>query len=228
MIGLQIAKAKEAQREYLNVLAGTFGGRQGFRGWIDELRIYPMQDAELNPNTSAGRAWEEFQCNLALGTLVSDGRDRYCEQLQLESHATMLELGPQADMAADCIGSIHRNPVLTAMSCLRKDQHGLVGMAAHAGSARPDLQSNDFCISCHRSGHPIAGLGLSALAADPSGLPRECDGRRQPMDWPAILSGAAPSGVTPAQSSTCPADATGSTGAWNADLYFDIYSKWTP
>ena len=86
-------------------------------------------------------------------------------------------------------------------------------MPAHqAGTPRVDFSSNAFCNGCHVTNHPIPGLRPDALSD--TGTLRECDGRRQPMDWPAVIGGAVmPTTTPPGSHAVCdPANLPGANG----------------
>ncbi len=214
-------------------VVGSYGGEgvpPTFRGWVDELRVYA-----LTKRTAAFQ--DEVRCNLALGTLRRDpmryqveqgGRrapelgfgPEWCEQLQLVSHDTPTEVGPQRGFGV-CVDEVHRNGQSSTSLCARASFLGLAGKIPTAGSPRPDQSSNDFCLSCHSAGHAIDGLDISVLSPLP--LNRECDGRRQPMDWIGVMGGAAPAPMLPGASSCSPGP-----NAWLADPWLDLFGKIEP
>lgn len=161
------------------------------------------------------------------GVLSLYGR-AWCEQVQLESHDTPLELGPQRDLGV-CIDAVHRNPHSGTSDCARDDMLGLAGLVPHVGVPRADQSSNLFCLTCHNASHPIAGLRLTALTG--TGTPRECDGRRQPMDWPGVAGGATTFPMMPGSSASCdPTAGSGANAAWSwlADPWLDVSGKVVP
>jgi hypothetical protein len=161
------------------------------------------------------------------GALSLYGR-AWCEQVQLESHDTPLELGPQRDLGV-CIDAVHRNPHSGTSDCARDDMLGLAGRVPHVGVPRADQSSNLFCLTCHNASHPIEGLRLTALTG--TGTPRECDGRRQPMDWPGVAGGATTFPMMPGSSASCdPTAGSGANAAWSwlADPWLDVSGKVVP
>jgi len=220
---------------------GSYGGNgvpPTLRGWVDELRIYALHDREADYR-------KELRCNLALGSIRQDdlsvfedpfGRDdvslpepkAWCEQLDLSSHDTPTELGPQHDLTA-CADEAHHNPDHGAAECLRHDLLGLTGLEPLAGAPRADQSTNAFCLSCHVAGHPIDGLDSSALVYN--GVARECDGRRQPMDHVGVMGGATVAPMLALPSASCdPTTGLGyyATMSWLADPWLDVMGKITP
>lgn len=192
--------------------------RSSFKGWIDELRVYALDDENIESE------WmNEFICNTALGTLVdiaeragetitpalSALRTRassypapptaICEQLKLETSSSPLDFPHQYGRSL-CIDRVHKNPrsdPSLAARCLRATKLEVSGRALAAEAPRPDSSTVPFCLSCHHSEAKIAGLLPAALG--PSSLSRWWDPRRQPLDRPAVLSGSAPSWLTATQ-----------------------------
>jgi hypothetical protein len=168
-----------------------------YKGWVDEFRIYSIEERHKELNFVGGVLWpnhfDEFTCNLALGTLrkYSPG-DIRCEQLNLTPHDTPLEMGPQrSEGNLVCADRVHRNadPV-SGNGCVRPT--ALRFSSHRADQARSDFSSNAFCVGCHSHGAMVPGLDLQAL--QPGAVERQCDPRRQPMDWPAVLTGLDPVG----------------------------------
>ncbi len=184
-------------------VSAAWGDRAPFLGWVDELKILRLPPRHLEPNFVGDVAqpnfYHELICNQALGTLrhASPGHQGStthevgCEQLNLASHDTVLELGPQASVATgghlvdlDCADRVHRNDHSPALvECLRSSALSFHGHTADV--ARADFSGNAFCQGCH---HPSARIdGLLPAALGPGVVPRACDARRQPLDWPAVL-----------------------------------------
>jgi hypothetical protein len=191
---------------------------------VDVSHDQPAADAFTADHATADAGSTEARRG---GELSFYGRT-WCEQVQLESHDTPLELGRQRDFGV-CIDAVHRNSHSGTSDCARDDMLGLVGRIPHVGTPRADQSSNAFCLSCHNPSHPIDGLRLTALTA--TGTPRECDGRRQPMDWVGVGGGATTSPMTPGTSMSCnPATGWGANAAWSwlADPWLDVGGKVVP
>jgi hypothetical protein len=186
--------------------------RASFRGWLDELRIYALSDADVT------NAWtEEFICNTALGTLVDltvrSGETSHarltalrtrasaypgapsvlCEQMKLESYSSPNDFPNQYDQGL-CIDRVHKNPRSSASlaeRCLRAQRFDVATRNLVADQVRPSFSDLRFCQSCHHGEARISGLLPDALLA--GSLERWRDPRRQPLDRPATLSGVFPS-----------------------------------
>lgn len=196
---------------YAPVCTATGCTRGTFRGWIDELRVYPVTAADR----AAGSGFRELICNHALGTLVATSaattleltttRDRLaalgqtpaalCEQLDLGSHSDPTDFARQLGRGKQCADKVHRNGG-NDPACLRTQRLALPALTAE--DERPDTRTNAFCLTCHTDSSPIEGLRLSALAPAPDELPRWADRRRQPLNPPATLT--LPTGVCTAAS----------------------------
>jgi len=191
---------------------GQYGAkRRSFMGWIDELRIYAVSEAELQSPMFA-----ELACNEALGTLVDitpranetsapqltalralqslypEGPSVMCEQMVLypasgESlQSTMLPRQRDLRLCADRVHKAPRPQADLAARCLRGSllqPHPLVW-----NQPRPDESGNSFCLSCHNDSSSVAGLQTAALP-EINSLQRWQDPRRQPTNVPARLGG---------------------------------------
>lgn len=155
---------------------GYAGGRKPWKGWIDEFRIYA-----LDQNATAH--FEEFICNLAMGSLINDDGQAKCEQLNFHTQGHPVDVPAQTGLK--CADKVHKNN--TDPDCLRAQHLEIANLPLTAQQPRPSFLGNDFCTSCHLSNHPMIEMRLDALTAGT--VNREDDMRRQPMDWPAYLGG---------------------------------------
>lgn len=215
--------------------------RVGFEGWIDEFRIYALSDTDPHAHGVHDAHFEEFICNLALGTLTGAPGAEVCEQLDLgcslldpscdtshpDWHGRPSDFPIQSGHA--CIDRVHRNPGTQAASCRRADLLDLPALASN--SPRPDTQSNPFCLGCHRPGHTVPGLDMSALTSSTqefgAGTTKLDDPRRQPMEGPAALGGCLPL-ASPIDRLTMGSSAPCNTGLWPMDLWHDLAGKYVP
>jgi hypothetical protein len=150
--------------------------RKPWMGWIDEFRIYA-----LTQNSTSH--FEEFICNLAMGSLVNVAGQARCEQLNFHTQGHPVDVPAQSGLK--CADKVHKNN--SDPDCLRTQRLGIASQPLSAQQPRPDLQSNHFCLSCHLSNHSMQELSLTALPA--GSVNREDDMRRQPLDWPGYLGG---------------------------------------
>lgn len=144
-------------------------------GWIDEFRIYALDEHQNG-------YFEEYICNLALGSLINQAGQRRCEQLDLYNEGHPTELGPQP--SKQCADKAHRSD--GSAQCERTTVFNI--QPIQPAVERPPEDSNQFCLTCHHSGAAMDELSIHALTRRP-GVKREDDNRRQPMDWPARLGG---------------------------------------
>lgn len=166
--------------------------RPGFRGWIDDLKVFA---ADPHP---------EVRCNYAYGTIVG-----------------VLPGGPYQGMGTNIEKSWHDDirgrlpPRLrhryTHFACHQNDLRDRWGGnrfniragteslrerllfpegPLRFGHARPDSLKNEFCLTCHRIPASVAReLSPSALAPARDGRAMEFDLRRQPLQPPRLLRG---------------------------------------
>jgi hypothetical protein len=172
----------------LHVGAGPAGTGRGFRGWIDELKVFAHA---MDP---------EVACNQALGTLVAVGANERWRDVAARypgwAHDALRALvgggheafACYADYAGDWAAHLGNLPVGT--TGLRGAVHFPEGPIRY-DVPRPDSRANAFCTSCHEAGAPH-GLGLGAL--EPRAAPAQDDPRRQPLQPPARVYGQVPAG----------------------------------
>lgn len=149
--------------------------RVPFKGWIDEFRIYALDSA------NSGSHFEEFICNLAMGSLLEEAGQPRCEQLQLQAQGHPVDVPPQVGLR--CADKAHKDNA--DPSCQRSAHLGIAPLDPVA--PRPSFLGNQFCATCHLPNHPMVEMSLGALSADV--MNKEDDPRRQPMDVPAYLGG---------------------------------------
>lgn len=186
--------------------------RLPFKGWVDELRVYSLNAAEIDRQNY----FEEFTCNLALGSLVqiaanqsnnfeqaaliriaqkhnlyspTQSTAKVCEQLNLNNHRGIDDLADQNGMTI-CAGKVHQGPNSNPL-CHRNKQLQIEGLVLKHNAPRPNFANTAFCLSCHTQNSTLKGLGIGALVSNPS-LTRENDPRRQPLDWNPFVSGCLP------------------------------------
>jgi len=182
---------------------GAAAGAAGFRGWIDELKVFAYA---LSP---------EVACNNAFGTLV-----RVDDNATWAAHAARHPDWAHAAVAAAageegcpqfaCVHDYSRDyaahlgnlpPGTTSV----RDAIIFPEGPLRYGEPRPDSTQNAFCLSCHTD-QSRAGLHVSALAIDPS-TPAEDDRRRQPMQPPRRVLGNIPPGwIAPGAGPGSPAE----------------------
>jgi hypothetical protein len=172
--------------------------RQSWRGWVDEFRIYALDEHHTDH-------FDEFICNLAMGSLMRREGEAFCEQLELNAKGHPVDIPQQNGLkCADKAHQLGADP-----SCLRTQKLGLV--VTDPAQPRHDFQDNEFCLTCHLEPHAMTELDIThaLLGIDPHNpvnppagtsfmLPsREHDPRRQPMDWPSLIHGTSPVPGTP-------------------------------
>ena len=169
----------------------TPGDRPGFRGWIDELKVF-AQTAPL-----------EVACNHAYGTLIDVGNNAewrdFAARYPLEHHVALAGvLGtttgtPRYACFHDHTGDsfAHSRNVPEGSWSLRESLNFPEG-PLRMGAPRPDSSQNEFCLSCH---HPDGqmGLGTDALEYQPETTAEE-DPRRQPLQALRRVFGNIPAG----------------------------------
>ncbi len=146
---------------------------------------------------------------------------RVCEQLRFrQGWAGPTDLPPQNEERV-CVDRVHRNqrPGLEAR-CLRRSVLGVAGRDLVADQPRPEFGDLPFCQSCHTDFATFDGLAPEAL--DAGAVPRYRDDRRQPLDWPAVLTGCHPT------SHPFPAGGDCSGGSEYLDFIFDEGPKVEP
>ncbi len=175
------------------VLAGPHGGFEGFRGWVDEFKVFAYVPTV------------EVQCNHANGTLVALQGD----DARWSTHAARFPEWAHAEVAAAAgreggtyvcfhdhtidYGAHLRNIPAGAVSV--RDAIIFPEGPLRVGAPRPDSSANAFCLSCHtETGR--GGLSLQALVYRPDVL-LEDDPRRQPMQPPRRVFGNIPAGWIP-------------------------------
>jgi len=178
----------------LGAIAGN--GEPGFRGWVDELKIF------------AERPTLEVQCNHARGTLVGlpDGYDGPWSAIAAAyppvSHKRVthhLKLGGQESFDRYVCAVDYESDHGMTLATLPVGTEGVRGALLMPegplvfGQPRPDSSQNTFCLSCHTADQPAA-LSLEALTPDVAGLPLQLDDRRQPMQAPRLIFGQVPAG----------------------------------
>ena len=175
-------------------VGAVFGG-QGFRGWVDELKVI---GAALN---------EETICNHAYGTLVGTNiGDAYASAYPVASHNRITALLGGGGSFAKYFCEIRR-PTTTLYVCVDKLRTRanknprcirsklLFGEGPlYHDAPRPDSTINQFCLHCHDAKHPSRTLTDAALVSQPT-LDASLDPRRQPMQSPRRLFGVIPAGL---------------------------------
>lgn len=158
----------------------TPAGAPGFRGWIDEFKIF-AQTANL-----------EVACNHAYGTLIDTGNNlewaglaaRYPREHH-EALATVL--GPTVGSSTARYACFHDHTG-DSFAHTRNLPEGTLGLREvvnfpegplRVGLPRPDSSRNEFCLSCHHRDGQM-GLGLDALEYRAEQVLEE-DPRRQPL-----------------------------------------------
>lgn len=160
-------------------LNGTCNQTRTFKGWVDEFRLYKLDAADV----VQGSSFDEYICNMALGSMRNGSSGEYCEQMLLESYDRPMDL-PAQRLRTHCASNVHHN-LGADPSCLRNAKLGMP--AFKPAEPRIDTSTNSFCVTCHQdiNGTPI-GLHLDALRV--GSVPRFYDRRRQPMEGPAVLA----------------------------------------
>ena len=180
-------------------------GYRGFRGWIDELKVFAYV-----PNV-------EVVCNHAQGTLVevtltsslAEAAERYPDWAHGEVAAAVGH--PEGgrylcfhDHSGDYAAHLGNLPeeTLSLREAITFPEGPL-----RVGVPRPDSSQNAFCLTCHHEAG-LGGLSLAALEHDPD-TPAEHDRRRQPLQPPRRVFGNIPAGwIPPGRGPGSPKDAT--------------------
>lgn len=168
-----------------------------FQGWLDEFRIYSLPDNALPHGSVPGASsthFDEFICNLALGSMVDGGDGPRCEQLALYGHHDNMDIPRQNARQHRCADKVHRTD--GAADCARTTLLDLDQRTLDATSPRPDFEDVAFCKTCHLDSQTFTPLDITTTLGAGS-IPRCQDSRRQPMDWPAAIGGVAPGAGTP-------------------------------
>ena len=170
----------------------TGNNQDGFRGWIDEFRVFVR-----NPNS-------ELACNYAKGTMVSVSSNapfkikKLANSLPSQSHnAVANQIKTQGHLLQSdrfaCLTDYQipyqklkfNIPVGTTTI---RDKILLSNKKLMYDKPRPDDTKNNFCLSCHRANTPFKPLDIEALRKKPSILSTS-DSRIQPMQPPQRLFG---------------------------------------
>lgn len=171
------------------------GGHEGFRGWVDEFKLFAYEPAE------------EVKCNHARGTLMG------ITPVTGEPWQSLAPLYPgsahqaiSAELAAngfqpysqyvcyhDYDQPMNASPQLATDPELFPLRHCLVfpEKPLRFDVERPDSSSNAFCLTCHHAAGRH-GLGLAALDPGAPGVELQNDPRRQPMMPPRVMFGNVP------------------------------------
>lgn len=171
----------------------SVGGSSGFKGWIDEFKVFAQ-----NVNS-------EMACNHAGGTLVGirnnaswkQVADRYPAGVHSRLSSRLSAAGaPTTDRYAcyvdyDQDGGIDVYEIPDGTVSIREAINFPEGPVVH-NAPRPDSTSNTFCLSCHQPGEP-EGLTVAALEFRPGLLARD-DPRRQPSQHLRMVHGNIPAG----------------------------------
>ncbi|MFO0667925.1 MAG: hypothetical protein U0174_28495 [Polyangiaceae bacterium] len=189
-------------------VGATEGSIKPVRAWIDELRVYELEQEELTTSTT-----KEFVCNLALGSqrIPAGQTQPVCEQMDFrhdevvdtEGVGTGTDFAREAYLNANCGSTVHRSALA---GCVRGEALGIADKNIVPNKPRPDFRSVAFCTSCHTTfADPVPGLRSKAL--DPGsfhadGTPylddpspskwARIDPRRQPMFFYPKLWGGPP------------------------------------
>ncbi|WP_375770398.1 hypothetical protein NR798_05745 [Archangium gephyra] len=214
--GFQFMKSGQSNGYTWFALAGcTTDWNPPFKGWVDELKVFALDSAEL---ANSGGFFDELACNQALGTLVDVSvRTGETANSQLDAlrqvatrHGFRYPGAPastQPELAAVCeqlrltpdggqgeLPAQHSGALLCAHRvhknpgsdrCVREAKNGMVAVSAQ--QPLPNFSGNSFCQGCHHSGAQVSGLTPAALAA--GSVASEADPRRRPTLWPAAVTG---------------------------------------
>jgi hypothetical protein len=191
-----------------HLVAGNVTGaaQPGFRGWIDELRVFAHT---VDP---------ESACNHAGGTLIGlhtgytgAWQTKFADRFPAWAHAEVsAELNNRGESALPFYACFfdyqHDNGAGTATlpagtTHLRAAMHFPEGPLFH-NAPRPGTVANTFCTSCH-SAAGAGGLGLAALQY--TGVAAVSDPRRQPAQPPAKLYGWIPANLVESDTGSLPA-----------------------
>jgi hypothetical protein len=171
-------------------------GDRGFRGWIDELKVFAYA-----PNA-------EVACNHASGTLVEldDGASEHPSLAAADGYPSWghdevaVAAGRPAGRRFACFRDYtrdygaHLGNIPAGAASVRKAITFPEG-PIRAGVPRPDSSENAFCQTCHHA-EGRGGLALHALDYEAS-LNAEDDYRRQPLQPPRRVFGNIPPGWIP-------------------------------
>lgn len=180
---------------FFNLVPGNLivGGSGGFRGWVDDFKVFAHN---MNP---------EVACNQAGGTLVGvNGNSQWrsvADRYPQSSHAAINRLvdasGRDTFSQYACYTNyrdddgIDVNTPPTGTVSIREAINFPEGPIVH-NQPRPDSTQNRFCQSCHHAS-ATGGLGLDALALNAS-LSANEDPRRQPTQHLRMVHGNIPAG----------------------------------
>ena len=172
---------------------GGAGNQAGFRGWIDDFKIFAQQ---LNP---------EVACNQAGGSLIGIENSSNWQSTANRYPAASHEAINQR-VSSSGRGSFNRYACYTDYTSV----YGIDVKSPPAGTVsvreainfpegpvvfnqpRPDSSNNTFCLSCHQADSK-GGLGLDALSFDPNVNAMD-DPRRQPLQALRMVHGNIPEG----------------------------------
>lgn len=188
-----------------NLTLGSPGGAGGFRGWIDDFKLF------------AHTVDAETACNHAGGTLIGlpaaytgVWKTKFAQRYPAWTHARitadMTQHGEASHPLYACFhdyrtdNGTYAGNVPVGTVHLRQSVHFPEG-PLFQNAPRPDTRANSFCISCHAASG-LGGLGLGALAFN--GVNAVNDARRQPSQPPATLFGAIPAALVETDTSSQP------------------------
>jgi len=171
----------------------TAGDEAGFRGWIDDFKVFAQ-----SPNS-------EVACNHAGGTLIGLKNntnwqtiaDRYPVEFHDAIDQQVLASGRGSFDSYACytdytsVDGIDVNSPPTGAVSVREAINFPEGPLVF-DQPRPDSIDNAFCLSCHQAGGK-GGLGLDALAFNPSVNAMD-DPRRNPSQHLRMVHGNIPEG----------------------------------
>lgn len=169
------------------------GGNNGFRGWIDDFKIF------------AQKVGAEVACNHAGGTMVGvDGNTRwnaiagrYSQASHSAINALVAASGHRTFARYACYtdyrnaDGIDVNNPPTGTVSMREAINFPEGPLVH-NQPRPDSVDNQFCLSCHQPG-AAGGMSLDALMLN-AGVNAIDDPRRQPTQHLRMVHGNIPAG----------------------------------
>jgi len=180
---------------FFTLTAGALivGGGDGFRGWIDDFKIF------------AQNASHELACNYAGGSLIGINDNSEWNQVAASfprtSHQSINELVANSGRATSANYACHtnyQNPDAfdvhsppTGTVSIREAINFPEGPVVH-DKPRPDSTANTFCLSCHHA-DSSGGLTLEALVFKPQ-LTATDDPRRQPSQHLRKVHGNIPAG----------------------------------
>lgn len=176
----------------LYVGAAPVASVEGFRGWIDEFKVFAQN---VNP---------EVACNHANGTLIgieagTDGWENIARAYPIAGHETIGQLVQAAgesthpyyacrhDYSGDYV--LNMSNIESKYTSVREAVNFPEGPLKF-NEPRPDSSNNAFCLSCHTA-QGKGGLGLDALTIN-NNLMLQDDSRRQPTQPDAKVYGYIP------------------------------------